>query len=172
MTQRVIPRPWLVPLLLVLLAGTLVASEPSASRDPKVKWVSLANVAMLVATAPDTTTMTAGWQLPTSDGKGASDSLVVRFVGVGQDTAYVFRTAATFPTTLTHKRAVPVSAYTRFTDGSVVPGQDAIFDTFVEVTIYRRRLGALVRSAVIKIALKDAAPQPVGGLTFASIITP
>jgi hypothetical protein len=148
-----------------LLVGLLTGA---ARRDPPLRNLRLAATHTLVATAPDTTTMTLTWANPQDDGKGAIDSLKMHVIGIMADTNYVFR--APFPTTLVRKREVPLTAYSN--PGLIATGQ-ATFDLLAEATVYRRKgFAGPTRSNTVLVVILDPAPSPVTGLTLSVVKTP
>lgn len=150
------------PLLSVLLLSC-AAAAPVASPVPAPAIKIEARVHRAVA-APDTLIMSASWTAPVDDGKGPIDSLRVRFVGVMDDTSYIFRPP--LPTSAKRTQVIPAAAYSG-------AGGNATFSIFAQFTTYRRSGNAVpLTSQAVSISLVDAAPANVTGVNFSAVKKP
>lgn len=120
----------------------------------------LSATARVVQAAADTLVMTATWTNPINDGRGAIDSLRIRFQGIQLDTTFVYRTQP-FPTTAAWKHVIPSGLGT------------AGFDVFVSAVTFRRGSNAVViNSPEIRINLTEVIPPNVTGLTATAVKRP
>lgn len=108
------------------------------------------------AIAADTLAMTAGWTNPADDGKGALDSMRVRFSAGFLDSSVVYRPP--YPTSRTLRAPIPLSAYA---------GTSAGYGVQAIVVTFRRGVNSPpVLSNVVQITLTDPPPPSVTGLTL------
>lgn len=166
-------RSWLACSLLLGCLGSTAAvlPVPESGAAPAVaplrKLIVVARVGRALA-GPDTLVMVASWQNPTGDGRGALDSLRVRFVGIPDgplwgagDTSFVYQPPP-FPTTQTRRQIIPGTAY-----------GTTSWPVRAEATTYRRGLTAgPVVSPTVTVTLVDAPPPAVGGFTFQAVKVP
>lgn len=148
----------------LLVLGTVFACA-AIPHPPETAPRVTARIVSGGASAADTLIMSAQWTNSMDDGRGPADSLRVRFVGILNDTSYIFKPAP-FPTSQTRRHVIPEDAY-------VGSSNAATYDVFAQVTTYRRKRNSVpLTSVVVPIVLLDAAPLPVTGLTFSAVKKP
>lgn len=142
------------PLRTLALSSILVVACAATFRPAPV---SLSVRVITSVAAPDTLAMSASWELPADDGRGAIDSLRVVWVGIRRDSTIVY--LPPFPTSGTMRLAVPASAYP-------IGGGAATYPVRIIVTTYRRASATPLQSSVVNVVLSDVPPPPVTNLNF------
>lgn len=151
---------WAALVAAVAAVGVAVATMTSGT----TKLSATARLKREAAVA-DSLIMSATWSNPTDDGKGAIDSLKIRFMGIFFDSSLVFKTQP-FPTTATVRQLIPAAAYSG-------AGGSATFDILISAATYRRGTNAVpLLSNKVTITLNDAAPPNVGSLNLTATKKP